>query len=90
MVDLLDFPCSIWPEMLALIGNSRPIFLVGNKVDLLPKDSQEYLKHVKRRLIDSVVESGVSVVEKKYFLRYLILIITNLQASLHQTLKVPL
>lgn len=59
MVDLLDFPCSIWPEMLELIGKNRPIFLVGNKVDLLPKDSQEYLKHVKRRLTDSVVESGM-------------------------------
>lgn len=58
MVDLLDFPCSIWPEMINIVGKDRPIMLVGNKVDLLPKDSSIYLKHVKSRLEDAVIDAG--------------------------------
>lgn len=33
MVDLLDFPCSIWPGIVDIIGTERPIFLVANKVN---------------------------------------------------------
>lgn len=58
MVDLLDFPCSIWPEMIDVVGKDRPMVLVGNKVDLLPKDSSDYLKHVKTRLEDAIIDSG--------------------------------
>lgn len=32
MVDLLDFPCSIWPGIVDIIGIDRPIIIVGNKV----------------------------------------------------------
>lgn len=32
MVDLLDFPCSIWPGIVDIIGKDRPIIVVGNKV----------------------------------------------------------
>lgn len=32
MVDLLDFPCSIWPGIVDIIGTDRPIIIVGNKV----------------------------------------------------------
>lgn len=66
MVDLLDFPCSIYPGMINIIGNDRPIVLVGNKVDLLPKDSEEYLKHLKRRLVDAVVEAGLPITNIKH------------------------
>lgn len=58
MVDLLDFPGSIWPQIIDIIGKERPVFVVGNKVDLLPKDSNEYLKHIKERLQDSIIDSG--------------------------------
>lgn len=58
MVDLLDFPCSIWPEMVKLIGKNQPVIVVGNKVDMLPKDSYNYLKHIEKRLKDSVIDAG--------------------------------
>lgn len=58
MVDLLDFPGSIWPQIIDIIGKERPVFVVGNKVDLLPKDSNEYLKHIKERLQDSIIDAG--------------------------------
>lgn len=32
MVDLLDFPCSIWPGIVDIIGPERPLFIVANKV----------------------------------------------------------
>ncbi|XP_014254935.1 nitric oxide-associated protein 1 [Cimex lectularius] len=50
MVDLTDFPCSIWPGLLDLIGKKRPIFLVGNKVDLLWGDSKGWFNHVQEVL----------------------------------------
>jgi len=39
-------------------GPKRPIFVVGNKVDLLPQDSDMYLMHIKQCLKDSVVNAG--------------------------------
>lgn len=58
MVDLLDFPCSLWPGIASVLGNKRPIFVVGNKVDLLPRDSPGHLHHVKKCLEDCIVNSG--------------------------------
>ncbi|XP_037093221.1 nitric oxide-associated protein 1-like [Pollicipes pollicipes] len=50
VVDLLDFPCSVWPGLAQLVGRSRPVVVVGNKVDLLPQDSEGYLERVKAAL----------------------------------------
>ncbi|XP_017866469.1 PREDICTED: nitric oxide-associated protein 1 [Drosophila arizonae] len=58
IVDLLDFPCSIWPGMQQVIGSKRPVFLVGNKVDLLPRDCNNYLTHVKSCLKQQFIEHG--------------------------------
>ncbi|EDW00748.1 nitric oxide-associated protein 1 [Drosophila grimshawi] len=58
IVDLLDFPSSIWPGMQQVLGAKRPVFLVGNKVDLLPRDSNGYLTHVKRCLKQQFIEHG--------------------------------
>lgn len=55
MVDLTDFPCSIWPEIHTIIGTKRPVFVVGNKIDLLPRDSPSHLRHV-RECLDTAVE----------------------------------
>ena len=32
VVDLLDFPCSIWPGLADILGTKRPVYVVGNKV----------------------------------------------------------
>lgn len=57
MVDLTDFPCSIWPGI-ADIFHKMPILVVGNKVDLLPKDSPKYLDNVKKKLKEQVLAWG--------------------------------
>ncbi|CAL8124782.1 unnamed protein product [Orchesella dallaii] len=59
MVDLTDFPCSIWPGILDIIGPRRPVFLIGNKVDLLPQDSPQYLKHIENSLVKCAVDIGM-------------------------------
>lgn len=58
MVDLLDFPCSIWPDIREILGDKRPIFIVGNKVDLIPKDHSNYLNHIKDCLKGYAMELG--------------------------------
>ncbi|CAG9804661.1 unnamed protein product [Chironomus riparius] len=58
MVDLLDFPCSIFPNLSNILGKTRPIFLVGNKVDLIPRDSQNYLDNVKQSLRSEALKMG--------------------------------
>ena len=40
IVDIFDFNGSFIPDFYKIIGNN-PIFLVGNKVDLLPKNVKE-------------------------------------------------
>ncbi|XP_064548998.1 nitric oxide-associated protein 1 [Drosophila montana] len=58
IVDLLDLPSSIWPGMQQVLGSKRPVFLVGNKVDLLPRDSNSYLTHVKSCLKQQFIKYG--------------------------------
>ncbi|KAF5298147.1 hypothetical protein FQA39_LY02571 [Lamprigera yunnana] len=57
VVDLLDFPCSIWPGIINILGHRKPIIVVGNKVDLLPRDSTSHLQRVASILEETVKES---------------------------------
>ncbi|XP_037807042.1 nitric oxide-associated protein 1 [Lucilia sericata] len=66
MVDLLDFPCSIWPGVHELLGSKRPVIIVGNKVDLLPRDSNSYLDHVKQCLTEEILKSGFDRLNVKH------------------------
>ncbi|XP_057375659.1 nitric oxide-associated protein 1-like [Daphnia carinata] len=59
VVDLVDFPCSIWPGLLDIIGTKRPVCVVGNKVDLIPQDSRGYLDHMKKCLVNEIEKSGI-------------------------------
>uniref|UniRef100_A0A8D8Y9T3 Nitric oxide-associated protein 1 n=2 Tax=Cacopsylla melanoneura TaxID=428564 RepID=A0A8D8Y9T3_9HEMI len=54
MVDMTDFPCSIWPGILDVIGVKRPIFVVGNKIDAIPSDRRGWLKHAEQALRDAL------------------------------------
>lgn len=54
MVDLTDFPCSIWPGIADILGPHIPIFVVGNKIDLLPRDNKNFLTNVKNNLWDNM------------------------------------
>ncbi|XP_015115197.1 nitric oxide-associated protein 1 [Diachasma alloeum] len=59
MIDLTDFPCSIWPDLPSIIGKYTPIFVVGNKVDLLPKDCSRFVDNVKASLMKALREAGI-------------------------------
>lgn len=50
MVDMTDFPCSIWPGILDVIGPDQPLFVIGNKVDLLVGDYKNWVGRAKRAL----------------------------------------
>lgn len=56
IVDLTDFPCSIWPDLKTIMHPFTPIFLVGNKVDLLPRDSPKFLENIKQLLTNTVIQ----------------------------------
>ncbi|XP_066144086.1 uncharacterized protein YqeH isoform X2 [Euwallacea fornicatus] len=58
LVDLIDFPCSIWPGLADILGPKSRIVVVGNKLDLLPKDDHHYLARIKQLLIDNLRLSG--------------------------------
>ncbi|XP_046987580.1 nitric oxide-associated protein 1 [Schistocerca americana] len=66
MVDLTDFPCSIWPQILDIIGRKRPVVVVGNKIDLLPQDCSGFLDHVKKCIIKSLDQTGLSAANIKH------------------------
>lgn len=59
MVDLTDFPCSIWPQIKSVLHPLTAVYLVGNKVDLLPQDSSKFFNHVKECLLKAVEDMGV-------------------------------
>ena len=60
VVDLTDLPHSIFPNLAEVIGKNRPIYIVGNKVDLLPNDSKDYLARVKNTLKTMVEDAGLT------------------------------
>ena len=60
IVDLLDLPDSIVPDLTDLVGRNKQIVVLGNKIDLLPKDAENYLQRIKRRLSQYCNEAGIS------------------------------
>lgn len=66
LVDLIDFPCSVWPGIIDIIGSQRPVFIVGNKVDLLPQDSRKYLDHIQACLENGLIDAGFSAANIKH------------------------
>ncbi|XP_053556097.1 uncharacterized protein LOC128647338 [Bombina bombina] len=60
MVDMLDIPNTIIPDLLDLVGETKNIFVLGNKIDLLPGDSPGYLKRLKGQLQDYCTKRGLN------------------------------
>ncbi|XP_023219733.1 nitric oxide-associated protein 1-like [Centruroides sculpturatus] len=64
MIDLMDFPCSIWSNITDIIG-IKPIIVVGNKVDLLPiqngKDLNYVIYTIQQTLKDTGVDRGKNI-----------------------------
>ncbi|XP_030050421.1 nitric oxide-associated protein 1 [Microcaecilia unicolor] len=66
MIDLLDLPGSLFlpdlPELLSLGGSDRrprALFLLGNKVDLLPADRPGHLRRLRERLLELSQAAGL-------------------------------
>ncbi|KAL2744949.1 nitric oxide-associated protein 1 isoform X1 [Vespula maculifrons] len=59
MIDLTDFPCSIWPNIGSILHPYTPVFVVGNKIDLLPKDSSTFESHVKECISKAIEDAGI-------------------------------
>ncbi|KAJ8015556.1 hypothetical protein DPEC_G00027350 [Dallia pectoralis] len=59
IVDLLDIPDSIVPDLLELVGQNKHIVVLGNKVDLIPGDSENYLQRIKRQLSQYCIDLGI-------------------------------
>lgn len=58
IVDLLDLPDSIVPDLPGLVGANKHIVVLGNKIDLLPGDSPNYLQRLKRQLSGYCQQAG--------------------------------
>ncbi|XP_008991516.3 nitric oxide-associated protein 1 isoform X2 [Callithrix jacchus] len=58
MVDLLDLPDALLPDLPALVG-SKQLIVLGNKVDLLPQDTTGYRNRLRERLWDDCARAGL-------------------------------
>lgn len=54
LIDLTDFPNSIYRDMIELIGKHHKIIIVGNKLDLLPYDAKGMIERVTRSLRNNI------------------------------------
>ncbi|XP_077429492.1 nitric oxide-associated protein 1 [Vanacampus margaritifer] len=50
IVDLLDIPDSLVPDLPDLVGANKAVVVLGNKIDLLPADAPNYLQRIRRQL----------------------------------------
>ncbi|XP_035017012.2 nitric oxide-associated protein 1 isoform X1 [Hippoglossus stenolepis] len=59
IVDLLDLPDSIIPDLPELVGTNKHVVVLGNKIDLLPRDSPGYLRRIKGQLAQYCQVAGL-------------------------------
>ncbi|ELU09749.1 hypothetical protein CAPTEDRAFT_19738 [Capitella teleta] len=60
IVDVMDMPNSLYAGLSQLIGRRRPVYVIGNKIDLLPPDSKDYLKRTKKMLMQACWQTGLA------------------------------
>ncbi|XP_060758467.1 nitric oxide-associated protein 1 isoform X2 [Neoarius graeffei] len=65
IVDLLDLPDSIVLDLPRLVGGNKHIVVLGNKVDLLPGDSQNYLQRIRKQLVQYCTDAGIPCRDSK-------------------------
>lgn len=58
IVDLLDLPDSIVPDLPGLVGTNKHVVVLGNKIDLLPGDAPNYLQRIRRQLSQYCQDAG--------------------------------
>ncbi|GAB1603880.1 nitric oxide-associated protein 1-like [Argonauta hians] len=57
-VDMTDLNNSLIKDILPIIGHKRPVYIIGNKVDLIPMDSPSYLNRMRKYLHGICSEAG--------------------------------
>ncbi|KAL2089108.1 hypothetical protein ACEWY4_016007 [Coilia grayii] len=65
ILDLLDVPDSIVPDLPELVGPNKQVVILGNKVDLLPGDAPNYLSRLRKRVAGDCAAAGVPVADPK-------------------------
>lgn len=60
VVDVTDISNSVMPDYLNQIGQRRPLFIIGNKVDLIPRDDKAYLRKIEQRLLNECVMNNLN------------------------------
>ena len=48
------------------LGEKRPVILVGNKIDLLPRDSPDFLQRISNTLLSSLNNYGLNKLNVKH------------------------
>ena len=60
LVDMTDIANSFHRTFKYVQSVGRPVFVIGNKVDLIPKDDEGYLDRLMKTLVETAKENGFS------------------------------
>ena len=60
IVDLTDIENSLIKNLFEHIGKRRPLYIIGNKVDLIPNDGRGYLTRIRKTLMKACEENGLN------------------------------
>ncbi|KAK7110305.1 hypothetical protein V1264_014200 [Littorina saxatilis] len=63
VIDLFDMKNSVFKDLFKYIGR-KPLFIVGNKVDIIPQDRPGYLQRTKEALLDVCESAGLNPADR--------------------------
>ncbi|XP_060076582.1 nitric oxide-associated protein 1-like [Ylistrum balloti] len=61
VLDLLDIRNSIPKNIVDLIGPKKDLYILGSKVDMIPKDGNGFLERIESGLLGACMEAGIDV-----------------------------
>ncbi|XP_033757004.1 nitric oxide-associated protein 1-like [Pecten maximus] len=61
VLDLLDIRNSIPKNLVDLIGPNKDLYILGSKVDMIPKDGDGFLERVESELLSACMDAGINV-----------------------------
>lgn len=59
MVDIIDYPASLFPDLSSIIPSENPVFIVVNKIDLLP-DRSAFVRRKLKEYVHSTAENSLT------------------------------
>ena len=63
VVDVTDMENSVIKDFLKRIGERRPVYIIGNKIDLVPKDQKGYMNNIALGLIETCLRANLNPIE---------------------------